>query len=94
MENDKVEVSGNRSSAVPLFLIGLATGAALAALLAPRSGAATRRLIGRTVQEGEGWMKAKATAAQDYVRSQGVDLRERVKDVAKVIGRSSTSAVR
>jgi gas vesicle protein len=89
MEKDEVEVSGNRCSALPFFLIGAATGIALAVLLAPRSGAATRRLISRTVQEGEDWMRAKATAAQDYVKGHGADLRERVKEVAEVIGRSS-----
>jgi len=89
MENHKVEVCGNRGSALPFFLIGVATGTALAVLLTPRSGAATRRLIGRTVQEGEDWMKAKATAAQDYVKSREADLRERVKEATEVMGRSS-----
>jgi len=92
MEKEKVEVSCNGSSALPFFLIGLATGVAAALLLAPHSGAATRRLIGRTVHEGEDWMKAKATAAQDYVKSHGADLRERAKEVAEVIGRSSAQA--
>jgi gas vesicle protein len=89
MENDKVEVNGNGGSASPLFWIGLATGIAVMVLIAPRSGAATRRFIGRTVKDGEDWMNAKATVAQDYVKSRGADLRERVRDVAEVIGRSS-----
>jgi gas vesicle protein len=91
VEKDKFKLSCNRGSA-PFFLVGLATGVALALLLAPRSGAGMRRLIGRTVKEREDWVKAKSTAAQDYIRSQGADLRDRVKDVAEVIGRSSAPA--
>ena len=89
MGNDNVEVNGNRSIAWPCFLIGVATGVALAGLLAPRSGFATRRAIGRTVHEGESWVKAKATAAQEYVKAQRADLRERIKEVAEVIGPGS-----
>jgi gas vesicle protein len=87
MEKDKLEVNCKAGSALPFFLIGAATGVALTILLAPRSGAATRRLIGRTVQEGEDWMKAKAAAARDYVTSHEADLRERATEVAEVIGR-------
>jgi len=43
-------------SALLFFLTGLGAGIALTVLLAPRSGAATRRLIGRRVEEGEDWM--------------------------------------
>jgi len=57
-------------------------------LLVPRSGAATRRLIGRKVEEGEDWMNAKAAAARDYVSSRGAELRDRVKEAAEVIGGS------
>ena len=89
MENDKVEMNGSRSIALPCFLIGVATGVALAGLLAPRSGFATRRAIGRTMHEGEAWVKATATAAQEYVKAQRADLQERIKDVAEVIGRGS-----
>ena len=57
-------------------------------MLAPCSGAATRRLIGRKVEEGKDWMKDKAAAAQDCVRGHGEELRDRAKEVAEVIGRS------
>jgi hypothetical protein len=84
---EKVDMNGYRGSAL-LFLTGLGAGIALTVLLAPRSGAATRRLIGRKVEDGEDWMKDKAVAAQDYVRGHGEELRDRVKEVAKVIGRN------
>jgi gas vesicle protein len=71
-----------------MFLTGFGAGIALAVLLAPRSGAATRRLIGRRVEEGEDWVKEKAAAAQDYVCDQGEKLGDRIKEVAEVIGRN------
>ena len=78
-----------KSSFAPLsFIAGLAAGIGLTVLLAPRSGAATRRLIGRKVEEGKDWMQDKATAAQDYVRGQGEELRDRVNKVAQAISRS------
>ena len=86
MEN--VERNGNGGSGLPFFLTGLGTGIALAVLFAPLSGAGTRRLIARKVEEGEDWVKDQAGAAQDYVRSHGAELRDRVKEVAEVIGRS------
>jgi gas vesicle protein len=83
---EKVEMCGHRVSGPLLFLSGLAAGLGLAVLFAPRSGAATRRLIGRKVEEGQDWVKDKAAAAQDCVKSQVEDLRGRVKEVAEVIG--------
>ena len=85
---EKVEVNASKGSALLFFLAGLGAGIALAALLAPRSGAATRRLIGRKVEEGDDWMKDKAAAAQDCVRGHVEELRDRVKEAAEVIGRS------
>jgi hypothetical protein len=85
---EKVEMNGNRGSALLFFLTGLGVGIALTVLFAPLSGAATRRLIGRKVEEGEDWVKDNAAAAQDYVRDHGEELRDRVKDVAEVTGRS------
>jgi gas vesicle protein len=94
MEN--VEMN-NRGTALLTFVTGLAAGIAVTILFAPRSGAATRRLIGRKVEAGQGWMTDKATAAQDYVTDKaaaaqdyvgdrGEELRGRVKEVAEVIG--------
>jgi len=88
---EKVETNGgsyHRGSTRLFFLTGLGAGVALAVLLAPRSGAATRRLIRCKVEEGEDWMKDKAAAAQDYVKGHVEELRDRVKEVAEVIGRS------
>ena len=80
-------MKGNKGSSLGFFLAGLGAGVALTVLLAPHSGAATRRLIGRKVGEGEDWMKDKAASAQDYVKGCGEELRGRVKEVAQVIGR-------
>jgi hypothetical protein len=85
---EKVEMNYNRCSALPSFLAGLSTGIALAVLLAPLSGARTHRLIARKVEEGEDWMKDQTARAQEYVRSRGAELGDRVKEVAEVIGRS------
>jgi len=84
---EKTECTTNVASSLLLFLGGVGAGVALAGLLAPRSGAATRRIIGRKVDEGTDWVKERAATAQEYVRSQADDLRDRVKDVAEVIGR-------
>ncbi len=78
----------NKGFGLLYFATGLGAGIALTVLLAPRSGAATRRLIGHKIEEGDDWMKDKADAAQDFVRGHVDDLHDRVKDVAKVIGRS------
>jgi len=63
-------------------------GIAATLLLAPQSGTATRRLIGRKVKDGEHWLKGKATAAEEYVATRGADIRDRVRDVAEVVSRS------
>jgi gas vesicle protein len=86
MENS--EMNGTRCSALPFFLTGLGAGIALAVLLAPLSGARTRRIIARKVEEGKDWITDKVVAGEEYVRSHGADLRDRVKEVAEVIGRS------
>jgi gas vesicle protein len=85
MENTEMNV--NRGSALLCFVTGLTAGIALTVLFAPRSGTATRDLIGRKVNEGQNWVKDKATAAQDYVKGQSDDFRDRVEEVAEVIGR-------
>ena len=83
---EKTETNGSLAHALPIFLGGMAAGMALTVLLAPRSGAATRRLIGREVKAGENWVRTKASAAQDSVGSHGGKLRDRVKETAAVIG--------
>lgn len=90
----RVETNRKTESAPLYFLTGLGAGIALAVLLAPRSGTATRRMIGRKVDESEDWMKAKAAAAQEYVSTQGEKLGERIKEAAEGIGRNSSSRLR
>jgi hypothetical protein len=66
--------NGGVHSYSPYFVAGLIAGAGLALLLAPRSGAATRRAIGRKAGEGIDLLKAGATAGRDYISSCGADL--------------------
>jgi gas vesicle protein len=80
MEN--FEMNGNRGTALLSFVTGLGAGIALTVLFAPRSGAATRRLIGRKVQEGQDWMTDKAAAAQDYVTDKAATAQGYVTDKA------------
>ena len=75
----------DRAYALPCFLAGLGTGAALALLFAPNSGTATRRLIGRKLQDSGDWAKDQAAATQSYVRSRREGLRDRVKEMAEGI---------
>lgn len=84
----RFELNGTRDLSLPFFLAGLGTGVALALLLAPMSGDATRGLIGRKVKEGEEWVKDTAAAAEESILDQTSGLRSRVKEVAEVITRS------
>jgi len=85
---ERVQSRCNTGSGALFFLTGMGAGIAVAVLLAPRSGTATRRLISRKVEEGEDWMKEKAAVAQDYVKSHAEDLGDRFREVAEVIGRN------
>jgi gas vesicle protein len=84
---EKTEMNCHRGSALLGFLTGLGAGIGLTVLLAPRSGAATRRLIGCKVEEGEGWVKNKAAAAQKFVKGQVEELSGRADEAAHAIGR-------
>ena len=83
----KTEMDCEKSATLPYFLTGLGVGIAVTLLLAPMTGAATRRMIGRKVKDGENWVKDTSEAAKDYVLTHGADLRDRAKDVAEVISR-------
>ncbi|MDX1981597.1 MAG: YtxH domain-containing protein [Bryobacteraceae bacterium] len=78
-------MNGNGSTALPFFLAGVGVGIAFSLLFAPRSGPVTRDLISRKVKDGEGWVKARAAEAEEYVHAQGVKLRDRAEEVAEVI---------
>lgn len=84
-------INGRTGSSLVLFLTGLGAGVALTVLLAPRSGAETRRLIGSKVGEGKGWVKNKAAAAQAYAKRRGEEVRGRAEEIAEVIGRPAGS---
>lgn len=85
---EKVPENGSCTSAMPFFLTGLGTGIALTMLLAPQSGGATRRLIGRKYKEGSEWVKDTTASAEEYVAATGTDIRDRAKAVAEVITRT------
>lgn len=82
---EKSKLNGSGSPALPFFLAGVGAGIAFSLLFAPRSGPATRDLISRKVKDGEGWVKAKAAEAEEYVHVQGAKLRDRAEEVAQVI---------
>ena len=88
---EQVEMNGTDSRigfGLMLFLGGLGAGVALTVLLAPRSGAVTRRLIGRSVNEGTDWVKEKAAMAQACAKDYSAELRGRAAGVAEEIGRT------
>ena len=83
---ERFEMNDSRDASLTLFLAGLGAGIAVSLLLAPRSGAGTRRLIVRKVQKGEGWVKEKAAAKKDYVQTQRTEPSDHVNNAAEVVG--------
>ena len=77
----------NSDSSLLCFLTGLASGAALALLLAPRSGVETRGFIGRKVKDGQDWMMDTAATAKEDVMARASGLRDGVKEAAAVMAR-------
>lgn len=86
-DSEKVQVDNSGASTLLCFLAGFTAGVAGALLLAPQSGVGTRSVIGRTFQEGEEWIKHKATEAEGRLRARGEDPRERAREVGEVISR-------
>jgi gas vesicle protein len=76
----------NPLRAFSCFLVGVATGAAVTLLFAPQSGGTTRRLISRTVKDGERWTKDKVASAKDHVFARDEEIRDGVKQAAAAIG--------
>ena len=70
----------NRNATLRLFLTGLGTGFALAIFFAPRSGRASRHIIGRKAQEGTETLTTAAVAGRDYIERQGSELRDRTQE--------------
>jgi gas vesicle protein len=62
------------------LLLGVAIGAGLAMLFAPRSGADTRRMIGGGARRAGDRVKGVASEIADNVASQASDVRDRVND--------------
>jgi gas vesicle protein len=75
----------NKSTYVPVFLAGVAAGAAVALLVSPKSGAATRHAIGRKAGEGTDLLKARMSSGRDYILECGAELRDRAKGAAERI---------
>lgn len=85
---EKVDVNGNRSTTLPVFLAGLGTGIVLTLLITPLSGAALRNGIGRKLKDGADWMEGKAKAAKDEVVTHATGLRDGVKAVVGAVTHS------
>ncbi len=74
----------NKNSVLPFFLAGLGSGITLTLLFAPRSGFATRSILGRKAADAESWVKEKAALAEDFALTNAKDLRDRVKTMVEV----------
>jgi len=75
-DRDVIVVEPDSGSSIGWLLFGAAVGAGLALLLAPASGAETRRRLSRSAQR----LKASAADALDEIREEFEDLTERASD--------------
>jgi gas vesicle protein len=55
------------------FLVGLGVGMAVTVLIAPRSGAATRKLIRRRASEASDLVKTKTNQASKYIKRRAAE---------------------
>lgn len=62
--------SGNGAVVVMAFMLGAITGAAVALLYAPQSGAETRRLLGERAREGKDLAADAAQKGREFVERQ------------------------
>ena len=91
------------STGVGCFLVGVGVGAAVALLLAPRSGEQTRKLIAKKAEEGKAYVASRGREFKDQAEElveKGKDLvnkqRERlaeVLDAGKEAARNALSSV-
>ncbi|MGH9657476.1 MAG: YtxH domain-containing protein [Bryobacteraceae bacterium] len=58
------------------FIAGLGVGVAVGILIAPRSGAETRRYLRERAEEGGEYVKTKAQEGTEYVRRRGAEARD------------------
>jgi gas vesicle protein len=75
-----------------LFLLGACTGAIAATLWAPRSGAATRRLLKSKAMEGQAYIGERTNELIDAARHQGGVFRDSVARGAEGLRRSAVAA--
>src|SRR5262245_20362518 len=67
-------MTDQRIGAFTCLLTGLGVGMALATLLAPRSGSATRTLIQQKADAAKDFLTTKAEEGKTYLKSRGTDL--------------------
>ena len=67
-------MTDQRIGAFSCLLTGLGAGMALAVLLAPRSGSATRTFIHQKADEAKDFLTAKAEEGKSYLKSGGTEL--------------------
>jgi hypothetical protein len=75
----------NASGAVLLFVAGMTAGVALGLMVAPASGASSRRGVGRKLRESADWMKSKAAGAEQGFLTQSAGLRDGIKAAAGTV---------
>jgi gas vesicle protein len=63
------------------FLAGLGVGMAVTLLIAPRSGAATRKLIRRQAAEASGLVRAKTSEANKYIKRRAGEALEQTSEM-------------
>ena len=78
-------MNSDKNAVIPFFLAGLGSGIALTLLLAPRSGHATRNILGRKLKDGQAWIKENAAVAEDYALTNAKELSDRVKNLKESI---------
>lgn len=77
-EGEPYVVIEREEPGVGSFLLGLALGAGVALLLAPRTGEETRRVIGARARRATDRVRDRVADVADAVNEQVLDIRERV----------------